>query len=109
MTEKSKIITEKDFKKKVLDLYKKGLTSEKIGIELEKEGINSKDYNTKISRILKEENCFESPDLINITNKLEKLENHIKKNKQDKRAKRERVRIFSQLRKIKKYLKIEVR
>jgi len=109
MNKESKKITEEDFKKKVLELSKKGLTSEKIGLELKKMKINPKDYNLKISKILKEENCFESPDLRNIKNKLERIEDHIKKNKQDKRAKRERERVFSQLRKIKKYLKIEVR
>ena len=81
----------------------KGLTSEKIGEELRRNGIHPKEYDKKISKILKDK--YVSPDLKNTEKKLEKIEEHLKKNKQDKRAKRERSRIFSQIRKIKKYLK----
>jgi len=38
--------------------------------------------------------------------KLQRIEDHSQKNKQDKRAIRERSRIFSQIRKIKKYQKL---
>ncbi len=104
-----KKLTKIEFEKKVIELAESGLTSEKISIELKKLGINPKEYNTKISAILKEKGQFESPDLKNIQIKLERVENHYKKNKQDKRAKRERERIFSQLRKIKKYLGIKIK
>ena len=95
-------LTEAEYEKKVLEFAKKGLTSEKIGEALKKEGIHSKEYAKKISQILGKD--YVSPDLTNVTNKLENLKVHVKSNKQDKRAMRDKDRIFSQLRKIKKYL-----
>ena len=59
--------------------------------------------NKKISKILKDK--YVNPDLKNIQKKLEKIEKHIEKNRQDKRAKREKDRVFAQLRRIKAYLK----
>lgn len=91
-----------EFEKKVLELGKAGLTSEKIGETLRKQGIHPQKYSKKISKILG--NLYVSPDLTNVTNKLEKIKKHIEKNKQDKRAIREKDRIFSQVRKIKQYL-----
>jgi ribosomal protein S15P/S13E len=101
--EKQKKLSLEEYEKKVLDLANKGLTSEKIGEELKREGIHSREYNKKISKILKDK--YINPDLKNTEKKLEKIEQHLKKNKQDKKAKRERSRVFSQIRKIKKYLK----
>ena len=101
--EKQKKLSLEEYEKKVLELAGKGLTAEKIGEELKREGIHSKEYNKKISKILKDK--YINPDLKNTEKKLEKIEEHLKKNKQDKKAKRERSRIFSQIRKIKKYLK----
>jgi ribosomal protein S15P/S13E len=98
-------LSEQEFEKKVVELAGKGLTSEKIGETLRKQGIHSKEYNKKISRILKEKNLYVNPDLKNVENKLDKVTKHYEKNKQDKRAKREKNRIFSQLRKVKRYLK----
>jgi ribosomal protein S15P/S13E len=106
---KPKKLTEKEFEKKVLDLHKKGLTSEKIGEALRKEGIHPKEYDKKISKILKAHDSYEDPELKNIQGKLDKVEAHLKKNKQDKRAIREKSRIFSQRRKIKKYLKMPLK
>lgn len=102
--EKSKI-SQEEFEKRVLELADKGLTAEKIGEELKKEEIYSKDYHKKISKILKEKNKYINPDKKNIEEKVEKIKKHYEKNKQDKRAMREKDRIFAQLRKIKKYLK----
>ncbi len=101
--EKPEKLSQEAYEKKVLSLAEKGLTSEKIGETLRKEGIHPKEYNKKISKILKDK--YISPDLKNTEKKLEKIEEHLKKNKQDKKAKRERSRVFSQIRKIKKYLK----
>jgi ribosomal protein S15P/S13E len=98
-----KKLTLEEYEQKVIELADKGLTSEKIGEELKKKGIHSKEYNKKISKILK--NKYISPDLKNTEEKLKKIEQHLEKNKQDKKAKRERSRVFSQTRKIKKYLK----
>jgi len=102
--EKSKKLSVKEFEKKVIELADKGLTSEKIGEELRKQKIHPKEYGTKISKILGEK--YINPDLKNAQEKLEKIEKHLETNKQDKRAKRERSRIFSRIRRIRKYFKL---
>jgi len=101
-TKKHKKVSQEDFEKRVKELAKQGLTSEKIGQELKKEGIHSKEFNKKISQVLGSE--YESPDMKNIQKKLEKVETHFSKNKKDKRAMRDKVRIFAQLRRLKNYL-----
>ena len=101
----SKKISQNEFEKKVLELASKGLTSEKIGEELKKQGIHPREYDKKISKILGDK--YINPDLKNIGEKLERTKKHYEKNKQDKRAMRERDRIFAQLKKLKKYHKIE--
>ncbi len=101
--EEEKKLTLEEYEKKVLELANKGLTAEKIGEELKRKDIHPKEYGKKISKILKDK--YVNPDLKNTEKKLEKIEEHLKKNKQDKKAKRERSRVFSQVRKIKKYLK----
>lgn len=109
-TKKSKITSKEvslaEFEKKVLELADKGLTSEKIGEKLRKEGIHPKNYEKKISKILKEKDKYVNPNIKNVENKLERIKKHYEKNKQDKKAMREKDRIFSGLRKIKKYHKI---
>lgn len=102
--EKAKI-TQEEFEKKVRTLAEQGLTSEKIGEKLRKEGIHSMEFSKKISGIMG--NKYTSPDILNIQNKLEKIKKHIEKNRQDKRAIREKDRIYSHLRKLRKYLKLE--
>jgi ribosomal protein S15P/S13E len=104
---KPKKLTQAEFEKKVIELAKKGLTSEKIGEELRHQKIHPKDFNKKISEILKEKNLYTNPDLKNVEEKLEKIKKHYEKNKQDKRAMREKDRIFAQLRKLKKYFKVQ--
>ena len=101
---KAKKLSQKDYEKKVLELEKKDLTSEKIGEELRKQGIHPKEYNRKISKILKDK--YINPDLKNVEVKLEKIKKHYEKNKQDKRAMREKDRVFAQFRKLKKYFKV---
>ncbi len=101
--EKQKKLSPEEYEKKVIELSNKGLTAEKIGEELRKNNIHPKEYNKKISKILKDK--YINPDLKNTEIKLGKIEEHLKNNHQDKRAKRERSRIFSRVRKIKKYLK----
>lgn len=107
MAEKKTKPTDKEFEAKVLELAKQGLTSEKIGENLRKQGIHPKDYNKKISKILKDNNAYVNPDLKNVSGKLERIKKHFEKNKQDKRAKREITRVFAQNRKLKKYFKEE--
>ena len=104
---KPKKLAQLAFEKKVIELADKGLTSEKIGEELKKQEIHPKDYNKKISKILKEKGKYINPDLKNVEEKLEKIKKHFEKNKNDKRAGREKDRIFSQLRKFKKYFNKE--
>ena len=102
---KPKKISQQEFEKKVLDLAEKGLTSEKIGETLRKQGIHPQEFSGKISKILGEK--YINPDLKNVSKKLEKIKTHYSKNKQDKRAMREKDKIFAQLRKLKKYFKLE--
>jgi ribosomal protein S15P/S13E len=102
-----KKVSQEEFEKKVVELGKKGITAEKIGETLRQEGIHPKDHNKKISKILKEKDLYTSPDLKNVQEKLERVKKHYEKNKQDKRALRERERIFSMAKKIRQYLKIK--
>ena len=99
--------SQSEFESKVIDLAKKGFTSEKIGERLKKEGIHSKEYSKKISDILKEKTLYINPDLKNIESKLEKIKKHHDSNKQDKKAMREKERVFAQLGKLKKYSKVQ--
>jgi len=95
--------SQEEFERKILDLAKKGLTCEKIGETLRKEGTHPKEYKKKISAILKEHNLYENPDLKNVENKLKNLKKHCEKNRQDKKAIREKERIFAHARKLKEY------
>jgi ribosomal protein S15P/S13E len=108
-TLKPKKMPQAEFEKKVIALADKGLTSEKIGEELKQQEIHSKEYSKKISKILKEKDKYVNPDLKNVEEKLERVKKHNEKNKQDKRAKREKDRIFAQLRKLKKYFKVPIK
>lgn len=105
-TPKTKKHSEAEFEKKILELAEAGLTSEKIGEKLRKEGIHPLEYSKKISKVLKEKGKYINPDLKNIEAKLEKIQKHVVKNKQDKRARREKERVFSQQRRLKAYYKV---
>ena len=100
---KPKKIAQEEFEKKVLELAKKGLTSEKIGEELRKQNIHSNDYKKKISEILGDEYII--PDIKNVETKLARVKKHSEDNKKDRRARREKERISAQLRRTKKYFK----
>ena len=105
---KSKKLSQAEFEKHVLELAEKGLTSEKIGEKLRKQNIHPKEYKKKISQILKEKGKYTNPDLKNIEDKLKNIKEHYEKNKQDKKAMREKDRIFSQNRKVRKYFKVPI-
>jgi ribosomal protein S15P/S13E len=90
-----------EFEKKVKEMAQEGLTSEKIGEKLRQQGIHPREYGKKISRLMGE--MYSSPDMANIQNKLDKISRHLEKNRQDKRAMREKDRIFAQLRKLREY------
>jgi len=106
-TKKKKTLSQLEFEKKVLELGEKGITSEKIGEILRKEDLHPKDFSKKISKILKDANKYINPDLKNTEEKLKRIKEHYEKNKQDKRAKREKDRVFAQVRKLKKYFKVQ--
>ncbi len=57
-------------------------------------------------KTVEEKKKHTNPDVANIEKKLERIKNHYEKNRQDKRAMREKERIASKLRRIKKYHKI---
>ena len=105
----SKSISQTEFEKKVIALADSGLTSEKIGEALRKEGIHSKEYKKTISQILKEKEKYVNPDLKNVEEKLEKIKTHYENNKQDKRSMREKDRVFSQVRNLKKYFGVAIK
>ena len=70
---KPKKASQTEFEEKVLELAKKGLTSEKIGEELRQQKIHPKDYNKKISKILKEKEAYINPVLKNVQTNLENI------------------------------------
>lgn len=96
-------VSQEEIEKKILDMSKKGITAEKIGEALRKEGIHTKEHGVKVSKVIKQKGEYKVPDVSNMETKLEKLKIHAEKNKQDKKAMRERERIFSSLRKLKQY------
>jgi len=98
-----KKLSEKEYEKKVIELAKTGLTSEKIGEAMRKEGIHSQEHEKKISKILKGKSLYINPDLKNVEAKLQRLKKHYQNNKQDKRALKDREKIFGRLRKLKAY------
>lgn len=102
-SKKSEKVTQEVFEKKVLALAEKGFTAEKIGEMLRKEGIHSKEFGKKISKILG--NKYTSPDMKNIQTKLEKIQAHYAKNKKDRRAMRDKERVAAQLQRLEKYSK----
>lgn len=101
--EKKSRPSQREYEKKVLELADKGLTAEKIGEELRRQGVHPKEYEGKISKILGDK--YVNPDLKNVETKLGRIKVHFENNKQDKRAMREKDRVFAQLRKLKKYFK----
>lgn len=101
--QEKKKLSETELEKKVVELAKTGLTAEKIGEKLRKEGIHTREHGAKISKILKKNNLWVNPDLKNVSEKLEKITKHYSKNKQDRRAMREKDRFFSHKRKLEIY------
>ncbi len=104
----SKKLSEAEYEKAILALAEKGITSEKIGLELSKQGIHPREHKIKISRVLKKHKVYTQPDIKNVHGKMEKIKAHVGKNKQDKRALRDLVRVTAQLRKTRQYHKVPV-
>jgi len=101
----SKKLPQAEYEEKVIELAKSGLTSEKIGEQLRREGIHPKEHGKKISKIMKEKGLYSNPDLKNMKTQLENLDKHFQSNKQDKRALKDRERIHGKFRKLEKYFK----
>jgi len=91
----------------ILKLSKKGMTAEKIGLNLRDQyGIpNVKLYGFKIKQVLDEKEEFQEPTTINLKSKLDKVIQHYKKNKQDKNAERSLIITKAKLKKREDYKK----
>jgi len=91
----------------VIELAKKGYSPAKIGAVLkEKHNISEiKLLGKKITKILKENNMPYEDDLDIINKKIKNLEEHYNKNKQDKRAGREIVKLIGLKKRLEKYKK----
>jgi len=102
--EKKKLrrISQEEYEKKIMELAETGLTSEKIGETLRRQGIHPKEFKKKISEILGSK--YINPDEKNIEEKLGKIRKHSEKNKKDKRAMRDKEKVAATLRRLKNYL-----
>jgi len=99
--------TEKDIEAIVVKLAKQGLTSEKIGLELrDSYGIpTTRITGKKVGQILKENNLYKDTTAVNLDKKQQLITKHLKKNKQDKRAKLALTIISARISKYEKYKK----
>jgi small subunit ribosomal protein S15 len=98
--------SEDEVKSIILKLAEKGVTSEKIGLILRDQyGIPKvKLYNLKISKVLKEKGKYEEPTVINLTKKLQKLTEHNKKHKGDRKTERSLIITKAKIKKRQEYL-----
>lgn len=82
--------SEEEVKAIILKLANKGLTSEKIGLVLRDQyGIPKVSlYGLKIKRVLEEKDKYTEPTLLNLEKRLNRIIEHNKKNKQDKKSER---------------------
>jgi len=89
----------------VVELAKKGYSPAKIGDVLkEKYNIPKiKILGKKVTKILKENNIKYQNDLALVNKRIKKLEVHYSKNKQDKKAGREIVRLIGLKKRLEKY------
>ena len=93
-----------EIEKLIIELGKKGITAEKIGLILRDEhGFQKNKTPIKISEILKKHNLYIQPDIQNLQKKIGIIKDHMKKNKGDVRGKRDLVRLESNLNRNKKY------
>ncbi len=99
--------SEKDMEAIVVKLAKQGLTSEKIGLELrDSYGIpTTRITGKKISQILKENSLYQDTTAVNLDKKQQAITQHLKKNKQDKRAKMALTIINARISEYQKYKK----
>ena len=104
--EKKEALTLKEIEKIIIELAEQGMSAEKIGLVLrDKYNVpRLKLHGKRISQVLKENKMPSQPDLSNLTKKVEKLEKHISKNKQDHTASRIVGIKKSKISKLRKYL-----
>jgi len=96
-------LTKKEVEKLVTDMYKEGITSEKIGLALkEKHGVKNfrKEFGMKISEVIGKNDA----DSINVKKRLENLKRHLETNKKDQPAKRRLIKTASHFKKVESYL-----
>jgi len=93
-------LSKEKYEELVIDLAKKGLTNEKIGLIIKKEHkIVPRSYE-KIGKVLKKHNMESKSDNINLKRKIDMLTKHSLTNKQDKTFKRSLSKKSAKLRKI---------
>ena len=103
-TKTEKKLTISELKKIVLDLGRKGLTAEKIGLELKNNyNTSASQLKTKINKILKEGGIDKDPDITNLEKKIEQLKKHKSKNKHDYNTLVALSITSAKIRKLKKY------
>lgn len=96
----------KDIEKEIVSLAQKGLSPSKIGIVLkQKHNIPKlkKISGDKITWILRKNNITYKRDIDDVKTKVEKLENHLKKNKHDYSAKRAMITLKGRVNKLRGY------
>ena len=93
-----------EIRKMIVELGKKDMPSEKIGLILrDQHGIPKvKNFGLKIGKILKEEKIKNNSHKENVERKLEILKKHFEKNKHDYKANRSIVKQTGKLNKIRK-------
>lgn len=97
-----------EIEKLIIELGKKGITAEKIGLILRDEhGFQKKKNLIKISEVLKKNNLYIQPDIQNLQKKIGTIKDHMKKNKGDVRGKRDLVRLESNLNRTKRFFSSE--
>ena len=99
--------TKEEIQKIILKLANKGITAEKIGLTLRDQyGIPKvKLYGLKIKKVL--EDNFKEPALTNLEKKSQNLDEHVKKNKHDRKANRSLTITKAKLKRIKDFLEIK--
>jgi ribosomal protein S15P/S13E len=98
-------LTGEEVKAIILKLADKGMTAEKIGLELrDRYGVPKVQlYGFRIKDILDEAGKFREPTLANLNAKLEKVIEHYSRNKQDKKAERSLIITKAKLKKREDY------
>lgn len=97
--------TAEEVKAIILKLANKGISAEKIGLILRDQyGIPRVSlYGLKIKQVLEEKEKFQEPTINNLKTNLNRILEHYKKNKGDKKAERSLIITKAKLKKIEEY------